>query len=169
MVVNCIAEIRKLRDEANLIARQNPHHPKLRLIHAHSRELETQAAQGFAALNGWHLTDREFATGTLARGGPHVSREEQFNIGISSHELFDHCVYFRELERPYRAAAIVTQPYNTDLDQARELAAEIGLALHAPPKPTASWWYPGWARFFCLTRPGHAAVRFLPEQQGELK
>jgi hypothetical protein len=80
-------------------------------------------------------------------------------MNYSSHPLF-----FREIARPYRTAAIVGQPYHTDTADARTVAAKIGLVLHVPPKETASWWYPGWTRFFCFTRPEAACVQFLPEQ-----
>ena len=73
-------------------------------------------------------------------------------------------MFFREIARPYRTAAIVGQPYNTKPDEARAVAAEINLALHVPPNLTASWWYPGWTRFLCFTRPAVARVQFLPEQ-----
>jgi hypothetical protein len=81
-------------------------------------------------------------------------------------DLFDHAVFFRELERPYRATAIVGQPYNTTLADAIEFADKVGLKVFAPPNLTASWWNPGSTRFFCFTRPS-SEVRFLPDQEIE--
>jgi hypothetical protein len=83
---------------------------------------------------------------------------------ISISNLFDHALFFREAVRPYRAAAIVGQPYDTSADTARAAAVEIGLVLHVPTNVNASWHYPGWTRFFVFTRPAVARVQFLPEQ-----
>ena len=128
-------------------------------------ELQRQAAQEFAARNGWRWTKRHFLARTLARGGTHDGGfyDELINGGVS-HDLFDHPLFFRELARPYRTAAIVGQPYNTAIEDARTIAAKIGLVLHVLPDPTASWWYPGVTRFFCFTRPQITSVQFLPEQ-----
>jgi hypothetical protein len=132
-------------------------------VHDRQRELQRQAAQEFAALNGWRWSKRQFPIQTLAVGGTQdgLTYPRLFDL-----RLFDHPVFFREIARPYRAAAIVGQPYGTKPDEARAIAAKIGLELHMPPNPTASWWYPGYARFFCFTRPEVACVRFLPEQIG---
>ena len=73
-------------------------------------------------------------------------------------------VYFREIARPYRSAAIVGQPYATDLETAQRLAAELGLVVHAPTFLTASWWAPGRTRLFCVTRPDVTQVQFLDDQ-----
>jgi hypothetical protein len=145
---------------------------------AQERELRRQAAQEFAALNGWRWSERHFLARTLARGGTHEGindgggswgmggRRDETIDGWTSHHLFDHPVFFREIARPYRTAAIVGQPYNTDIADARANAARIGggLMLHVPPNLTASWWNPGSTRFFCFTRPEITAVQFLPEQ-----
>ena len=58
---------------------------------------------------------------------------------------------------------MIGQPYNTSEDEARSIALKLRLELHAPPLITASWWFPGWTRFFCCTRPG-TSVSFLPDQ-----
>jgi hypothetical protein len=84
---------------------------------------------------------------------------------LAARAVFDHPVFFRELARPYRAAAIVGQPYGTDLETASQLATELGLAVHTPPDLTASWWFPGHARLFVFTRPELGSVQFLPDQQ----
>ena len=123
------------------------------------------AATQFAELNGWHLTRRGFTEATLARGGCHDGAYDYGRMP-GPHELFDHCVYFREPRRPFRGIAIVTQPYGRTLETAREIAASLGLIVHAPPILTASWWLPGSTRFFVVTRPGVTQVQFLPDQIG---
>lgn len=141
-------------------------------------DLRRQAAQEFAALNGWRWTAHPFLARTLARGGTHEGRRDggggwgTFGVrdetidGWMHHVLFDHPLFFREIARPYRTAAIVGQPYNTDIADARANAARIGggLMLHVPPNLTASWWNPGSTRFFCFTRAEIERVHFLPEQ-----
>ena len=133
-----------------------------KVLHRQMEGLQEQAAKEFAALNGWRHTERMFSTKTLARGGTHAAPGEIPGY-LDPHELLDHCLYFRELRQPYRPVAIVAQPYDVSVEKATEIAHALGLELHAPPNPTASWWYAGWARFFCLTRPG-VVVQFLPDQ-----
>jgi hypothetical protein len=131
---------------------------------AHGDELRKNAAKEFAALNGWRYSERGFAIKTLARGGTHETREEWL-WRLNPICLLDHSVYFREIPKPYRPVTIVGQPYEsaTSMDRGIELARSLGLELHAPPNSVASWWYPGYTQFFCLTRPG-VEVRFLPDQ-----
>ena len=131
-------------------------------IHRQERDLQTQAAKEFAALNGWRHTERGFAINTLARGGTHETREEWL-WRSNPLCLLDHGVYFREIPKPYCPMAVVGQPYDTNVDEGIELAHSYGLELHAPQNLTASWWYPNHARFFCLTRPG-VSVHFLLDQ-----
>lgn len=131
-------------------------------IHRRMRELQERAAKDFAAINGWRYTERRFSVKTLARGGVHAVRGEDPYL-IDPFELLDHDVFFRETSRPYRPVAVVGQPYDTSVDEGVKIARSLGLELHAPPNFVASWWYPGHARFFCLTRPG-VVVRFLPDQ-----
>ena len=135
-----------------------------RILHQQMRELQERAAREFAALNGWRHSERVFSIKTLARGGARAVPGEDPYL-LDPHDLLDHGVYFREIPQPYRPIAIVGQPYDTaiSVDKATELAHSRGLDLHAPPNPTASWWYPGWTQFFCLTRLG-VVVRFLPDQ-----
>jgi hypothetical protein len=136
-------------------------------VYAQQRALMRAAAEAFARLNGWRfIYDKTFWYSTLARGGVHDSRDPRgvFEHGLH-HDLFDHALYFRERDRPYRAAAIVGQPYkHVTPEAARAEAARLGLACHVPPNSLASWWVPGSTRFFCFTRPEITSVRFLPEQ-----
>ncbi len=128
--------------------------------------LRREAAEAFAALNGWRVSKSFFGTRTLARGGVHSSSGYLggYDPLEPRGEAFDHPVHFRERARPYRAAAIVGQPYShASVNGARLIAAHLG--LHAPPNVAASWHNPGSTSFFVFTRPG-TAVRFLPEQNG---
>jgi hypothetical protein len=147
-------------------------HMRQRRLFAREEELRRQAAQEFAALNGWRLSRSRFMVKTLLRAGVHGG------YGISAffddpicrlHALFDHVLFFRESARPYRAAAIVGQPYDTAPADAIVSAAGLRLGCHVPPKETASWWYPGWTRFFVFTRLEVACVQFLPEQMEKLE
>jgi hypothetical protein len=129
--------------------------------------LRREAAQAFADLNGWRISKSYFGTRTLANGGVHS------NIGyrggfdpLEPHMAFDHPIHFRERQRPYRTIAIVGQPYGTPVEDARRIAADLGLVLSAPPNLTACWHNPGDCRFLVFTRPG-TQVRFLPEQSVE--
>jgi len=123
------------------------------------QELRKQAAEKFAALNGWRFTEQDFLVEALIRG----SEFEQWST-LPRYPVFDHDVFFREITPPYRPVAIVGQPYSgTTVNKGIELAHSLGLELHTPPNSVASWWYPGWTRFFCLTRP-NTEVRFLPDQ-----
>ena len=133
-----------------------------KVLHRQMEGLQQQAAKEFATLNGWRHSERLFSIKTLSRGGIHAAPGE-IPRELYPPQLLDHPVYFREVRQPYRPAAVVGQPCDTNVDNGTELAHSLGLDLHAPPNPVASWWYPGWARFFCLTRPG-VEVRFLPDQ-----
>jgi hypothetical protein len=126
--------------------------------------LRREAAQAFADLNGWRRSNSYFGTRTLAKGGVHS------NVGylggfdpLEPHQAFDHPLHFRERQRPYRTVAIIGQPHGTPIEDARRIAAELGLELRAPTNLTACWHNPGECRFFVFTRPG-TSVRFLPEQ-----
>ena len=142
---------------------------ELKQLEHREDELRRQAAEDFAALNGWRRSRSRFCVKTLLRGGVHdgygqSAYDDAVVDPTSISNLFDHALFFRESARPYRAAAIVGQPYDTSAGTARAAAAEIGLVLHVPSNVNASWHYPGWTRFFVFTRPAVARVQFLPEQ-----
>jgi len=109
-----------------------------------ARALGRAAAKEFAALNGWRLTNRNrcFQANTLARGGTHDTDFDQYqHRGGVYTELFDHAMHFRWASRPYKAAAIVGQPYGVDnehLKMAYAEAQKMGLELHVPMNLTAS-------------------------------
>jgi hypothetical protein len=125
-------------------------------------ELGAQAAKAFPDLNGWRVS-RRFMLETLIKGRARDGWKLE-RASIWQRDLFDHPEFFRENQRPHRAVAIVGQPYShVEVETARDRARELGLDLHVPGKINASWHYPNYTRFFCITRPG-TAVQFLPEQ-----
>ena len=130
------------------------HRQECHRLHRETVRLEHEALELFAALNGWKTTDKAFAVDDI---GTHRRR-----LLLHSVEIFDHLHFFRD--QSGRNAALVTQPYNDHLTEAAALAAEAGLALHVPPCPRASFWYPGQTYFLLFTAIGHE-VRWLPEQE----
>jgi hypothetical protein len=135
---------------------------KLRELERRKDELGAQAAKAFADLNGWRVS-RRFMLETLIKGRVRDGWKLE-NASIWKRDLFDHPEFFRANQRPRHAVAIVGQPYShVEVETAHQLAGELGLELHVPPKVNASWHYPNQTHFFCITRPG-TAVQFLPEQ-----
>jgi hypothetical protein len=127
----------------------------LRFASAQHESSPRSTAGASATAGSMPTPSRAARSGTvMASGG---------NLPFETHHLFDHGLYFRCPNRPYRPVAIVGEPYDTSPGAASRGAARLGLELHIPHNLTASWHYPGWTRFFCFTRPG-TAVRFLPEQ-----
>jgi hypothetical protein len=123
-------------------------------------EAQRAARCEFAKLNGWRCTTSWYGFET------EVCRRWQYD-----HSIIDHPLLFREIARPYRPVAIVTQPYNTKPEQLKPIRGKLGapieteLVWHVPPVPLASIHYPGATFFYVLTRPG-VTVQWLPEQQG---
>lgn len=72
----------------------------------------------------------------------------------------DHVTLFQRNRKP---AAIVTEPYG-GAGNPRAYIEPLGLKVHQPPNPYASFWYPGWTLFFVITKPDFGEVRWLPEQ-----
>lgn len=153
-----IAEAMRLERAFNVA---HPGLPGSRALINKTYALRRQAAHAFAALNGWRVTS-VFPVKTLVRGGIHAARNEPHWLD-HDYDLFDHPIYFREAQRPYRTAAIVGQPYGTSPEDACSRAFDLSLETHDAPNLTASWWFPGQTRFYCFTRPG-TQVWFLPEQ-----
>jgi hypothetical protein len=128
------------------------------------------AAEAFADLNGWLPTDdpgRRFDVFSKPDGryDPRRGATERLDWRV-----FDHTQFFVWADRPRRAAAIVTQPYNENPNQLPQVFGKLGgkdvveLVWHVPPIITASFHMPGSARFYVLTRPETPAVKWLPEQ-----
>jgi hypothetical protein len=139
------------------------------------KELRAQAAKEFARLNGWKHSAADFSIEMLSEGRPRRKWGEYFE---GDRDLFDHPVFFRENQKPYRPAALVGQPYGMKSVCAEPLIIErrsmrwdgdcyeatvLKLDRHVPPKVKASWWYPGSTAFVCVTRPG-TPVQWLPDQ-----
>jgi hypothetical protein len=115
----------------------------------------------FGELNGWHTGDdvRDFNIEDIGKRSGSFARLDG--------DIFDHCIWYRANAK---CAAIVAQPYKSfnpynpaDEADARNLAARLGLALHVPPHPLASIWYPNVCVFWVFTTPEHQIV-WLPEQ-----
>jgi hypothetical protein len=117
------------------------------------RKLKTAAAYEFARINNWQITPKIFSPQSIGkRGDTNHSMPE---------DIFDHCISFRGNGRN---AAIVAEPYPPDRRQeAAAFASEHGIALHVPPNPQASIWFPGHAFFLVFTARGHT-IQWLPEQ-----
>jgi hypothetical protein len=121
------------------------------------RELQQQAFAAFAKLNGWSPNPaRWFGLNQIAGCAEGMTYHHR-------RDLFDHCLFARAHCRP---AALIAQPYvdagYTILDEAREIADRLGLALHVPPAPKASIHYVGGCVFLVFTSREHS-IRWLPE------
>lgn len=146
--------IRKISDCIRLLEA----HPAPALEQTLSRRettLRHSAINEFAALNGWKAvsSDKGFPPEKIG----HRNRGERWSL---SHQIFDHVIYFRAAGKN---AAIVTQPYNNCRREANALAKKLGLALHIPPNPKASFHYPGETFLFIFTLPD-CVVKWLPGQ-----
>jgi len=119
------------------------------------RELQAEAAYQFGRLNEW-------------RTGPRIHPFRLEDIGafqvddrcLTGSSVLDHPIHFKEREI---SAAVAFQPYRDHQKHFRELAAQHRLAVHIPPYPLASIYYPQAAFFVVLTTSEHP-IRWLPEQ-----
>jgi hypothetical protein len=114
------------------------------------------AIAAFAEINGWEPTEHDFAPEQIGHRNSHWRSLD--------HQVFDHCLFFRTKEgAKSKNAAIITQPYNADAQgAAQHIAQELGLALHIPPNPQASIYWPGVTFFLAFTAPD-IQIRWLPE------
>jgi hypothetical protein len=146
--------IRKIRECIRLLE-AHPAPALERILSRRETTLRHSAIHEFAALNGWKVvsSDKGFPPEKIGdrNGGEHWSL---------SHQIFDHVIYFRAAGKN---AAIATQPYNNCRREANTLAKKLGLALHIPHNPKASFHYPGETFFFVFTSQ-NCAVKWLPEQ-----
>jgi hypothetical protein len=146
--------IRKIRECIRLLE-AHPAPALERILSRRETTLRHSAIHEFAALNGWKVvsSDKGFPPEKIGdrNGGEHWSL---------SHQIFDHVIYFRAAGKN---AAIVTQPNKNRSREANALAKKLGLALHVPPNPKASFHYPGETFFFVFTLP-NCVVKWLPEQ-----
>lgn len=128
-------------------------------------EASDRALAAFAKLNGWRRTGTWFSLRSMIPN----SRKDPFDEVYGSdpgEECIDHTIRFLERRRP---VGFISQPYITGtsesqhIESALRLAERYGLAVHVPPDPLASFYYPGRCMVLGFTAPGRA-VRWLPEQ-----
>jgi hypothetical protein len=131
-----------------------------------------QAKARFAALNGWRVTDKPFSLRMLVAGS-NASRDDDVwspwgEWEKESPTLFDHYSFFRWKDKPWRPAAIVTQPYDAKIGDFHKGSAAYDVQISAPHADwdrlkAASWYFPGGTAIYCVTRPG-ITCRWLPGQ-----
>jgi hypothetical protein len=121
--------------------------------------MRSDAAQAFAALNGWHLTESTFAASRIGKANGRCGADIPEG---------DHCFHLYEPNKPYRRVALVTQPYGDEARTISEVAAsapQLGLITHLPLSGSwASIHFPGGTLFIVVTKPG-MTVCWLPEQE----
>lgn len=124
-----------------------------------SREAKKELRNNWATLNNFTANRKDgkryfFSPKTLARGG--IQSHDYFENDIS---YFDHYEFFREIDKPFRAGAIVVHLYGPT-NPAYSFARDVGLDVHVPPVSKASWYWPGRANIVCYTRPGRVISWF---------
>lgn len=114
----------------------------------------------WATLNGLKQ-GADFPVGTLARGGTHKRDEDFWKLPRHWYgRRFPFC-----WKRNNVAEAITLEPYpHDDVLSFMAFASRNGLAIHLPPNPRASFWFPDRSLFVVVTRPDFGDVRWLPEQ-----
>ena len=124
--------------------------------------LRKAALEAFAKLNGWEVS-KGFTFSQLARRSNSRRRDEYCLVT----PITDHARFLRDGRIP---VAIVGQPYAPWSNAVQEEIAELNkggqLKVHAAPALYASFYFPGHAAFFVITRP-ETRVRWLPEQAEE--
>jgi hypothetical protein len=127
-----------------------------------SLELSQRAAITFGQLNGWRTGPnvRSFKLEYIGRASSRAS------LALLEGGLIDHPIYYA---CDGRCAALVCQPYAHSsyglmAAEAKRLARQHELALHIPPHPLASLWFPNRTAFFVFTARDHKIIQWLPEQ-----
>jgi hypothetical protein len=161
-IVHAMKALRRFCAEPNVDRDSFKYWRRTRELNLEITPIQDAVARRFAELNGWKLSRREFVPeliGTRRYGTYGV----EWGVG---NDLADHCLYFRADKTN---TAILTQPYLkvAEIERFRAWTDHLGLALHLPPDPYASFWFPGYATFVVLTVAG-GEVRWLPEQDGRL-
>jgi hypothetical protein len=114
------------------------------------------AKREFAAINNWTVA-RPFPPEKIGRRG-----SDDYCKSLTRN-IFDYCLFFKSGSVN---AAIVSQPYPSSgrIDDAKSLAARLGLALYMPPaNPFASIYANG--TLFLIFTSRNTVVRWLPEQE----
>jgi len=154
-ILEIIEETSRLRSAGNRYVTYPDH--ELNIEHS---ELRADLAIEFGRRNGWSRAKSQFSIEALAgrksRGG---SRGRESTFLGEHHELFDHFYCYREMQHPFRAAAVVAHLYGAlpgtsaaatypnlvfsqkELDEKAAKARGLGLALTWTQFP--SWWSPG--------------------------
>jgi hypothetical protein len=130
-------------------------------------EFEKKAAIEFGKLNRWTYVPHSELDFDLEDISPKryerafdYPRKYQFRY---LHHLIDHGLYYTCKSNPI---AIVAQPYNINVDEARiEFRRDLNLEIYLPPDPLASFWFPGFTFFAVLAAP-NMNIKWLPEQDG---
>ena len=110
--------------------------------HAHRQAvvIQKKLAKEFANRQPWAATQRGF---TLAQLGRRSNRSQRGDWGCST-RVADHPYFYRELERPYKPAAIAAHLYDWPDQEVdvKEAVQEFGLSYRVV-RDFPSWWYPG--------------------------
>ena len=99
----------------------------------------------FAAVRGWRHANKAFTLPQL-RDGSNVPRVDDYDHIVSP---MDHVEWFREANRPWRPAGIISHEYSP-FEQSVLLAAQYGLVAQLLP---ISWYFPGSCNAVLYTAP----------------
>src|SRR5215831_16398195 len=147
-----MAEEHKLHDAAEARKQASGRDPEYLLLRIErdqiayqGDELRRQAAEAFAALNGWQQSRSRFRVKTLVRGGVHdgyarsAYDDDAIVDPISIINLFDHAVFFREIARPTARLPSSASPIRGDDPDAWQFNREPddAAARHDPAAPEA--------------------------------
>lgn len=119
----------------------------IRELERRQTDLQRGLAEEFGRRHGWRLLRRcRFQLGQLARRSNHVTKQEAWQPVYGKWPLTDHAYYYREIERPWRPAAIAAHVYDGAYEPRQEeiaaFAAEHGLSARVVDG-FPSWWFPG--------------------------
>lgn len=116
-------------------------------------DIRSQLAAEFGRRHQWMRAKRDFSievlAGRLHHSGLDYARQASFGC---HYDLFDHPYCYRDVARPYRAAAVVAHLYNNSAEKPGNLsvlAGQLGLTVSWPDFP--SWWYPGRTHLVLVT------------------
>jgi hypothetical protein len=123
---------------------------------SHRRRL-TRLHKEFAKANGVRVSPYEFRLRHIAEN-KRPSDEPDSLVGSRF------ITHFECYTRDRRPILLLTEPYDTGVDEIEAEVKRLGLALHAPPNPRASFWNPPWTLCLAVTRPDFGDVRWLVDQ-----
>jgi hypothetical protein len=161
-----ISEIKRLLDEQRDAVTRCDRSQQYAVAAAYDREIDKRqqtAQKAFARQSGWIVTQSLIGAERLIPREKRGRGDTWWGWGRFVGAVSDHDFACREPKRPYRITAVVCQPYDDHVAAAEAVAERLGLAVHVPPDPRASIWYPGVTQFIVFTRPG-VEVKWLEEQ-----